>query len=87
MKTTLDLPDDLVRTVKIRAAQENRRLKDTVADLLRRGLAESPGPERSERRRVRLPLVTCAHPARPAEEMTPGRVAAVLAEADARELG
>jgi len=39
MKTTLDLPDDLVRAVKLRASQEGRKLKDAFADLLRQGLA------------------------------------------------
>ena len=39
MKTTLDLPDELMRDVKIRAAQEQKKLKDTVAELLRRGMA------------------------------------------------
>jgi hypothetical protein len=28
MKTTLDLPDDLMREVKIRAVKENRKLKE-----------------------------------------------------------
>jgi plasmid stability protein len=28
MKTTLDLPDDIMRRVKIRAASEDRKLKD-----------------------------------------------------------
>ena len=32
MKTTLDLPDDLVRAVKMRAVAEDRKLKDMVAD-------------------------------------------------------
>jgi plasmid stability protein len=35
MKTTLDLPDDLMRAVKIRAAEHNLKLKDIVADALR----------------------------------------------------
>jgi hypothetical protein len=39
MKTTLDLPDDLVKEVKLRAIHEGRKLKDAVADLLRKGLA------------------------------------------------
>lgn len=39
MKTTLDLPDDLMRAVKIRAAQDNRRLKDVLAEVISRGLA------------------------------------------------
>jgi plasmid stability protein len=38
MKTTLELPDHLMREVKIRAAREGRKLKELVAELLRRGL-------------------------------------------------
>jgi plasmid stability protein len=42
MKTTLDLPDELVRRVKMRAVQSDRKLKDMVAMLLDAGLrAES----------------------------------------------
>jgi hypothetical protein len=33
MKTTLDLPEDLMRALKLRAVEENRKLKDTIADL------------------------------------------------------
>ena len=83
MKTTLELPDDVVRAVKIRAVEENRRLKDMIADLLRRGLAQKPGPPAAVRRRVKLPLVECAHEARAGEEMTPERVAEALLEEEA----
>jgi plasmid stability protein len=38
MKTTLELPDDLMRTIKVRAAQSNRRMKDVVAELLEKGM-------------------------------------------------
>jgi plasmid stability protein len=38
MKTTIDLPDDLMRAVKIRAAEHNLKLKDVVADALRAAL-------------------------------------------------
>lgn len=85
MKTTLDLPDELMRAVKIRAVRENRRLKDVMADLLRRGLIQEPEEAGTLRRRVRLPLVQCAHPARPDEEMTPERTARVLIDQEARE--
>ncbi len=44
MKTTLELPDPLMRQVKIRAAQTDRKLKDVVAELIQRGLA-SPDKE------------------------------------------
>ncbi len=83
MKTTLELPDDLMRTIKIRAVEENRKLKDTIADLLRRGLSQEPVEPTSVRNRVRLPLVRCAHEAVPGDEMTPERVAEVLLEEEA----
>jgi hypothetical protein len=65
MKTTLDLPDELMRSVKIRAVQENRKLKDMVADLLRRGLAVQADAVAPVRQRVRLPLVRCTRRVRP----------------------
>lgn len=83
MKTTLDLPDDLMRAAKIRAATEGRRLKDVMAELVRRGLAEGLEDRGGVRHRVRLPLIECAHPAQGNEEMTPGRVSAILAQEDA----
>ena len=39
MKTTLEIPDELMRRVKIRAVQRNQKLKDTVATLLEAGIA------------------------------------------------
>lgn len=86
MKTTLDLPDDLMQTVKIRAIRENRKLKDMITDLLRRGLAQEPGDLAAVRNRVQLPLIHCAHEARPGEEMTPDRVAEVLLDEEASSL-
>ncbi|HAW09598.1 MAG: antitoxin [Candidatus Dormibacteria bacterium] len=77
-RTTLDLPDDLMRAVRIRAVNEGHRLKDVIADLIRRGLAGEPGATGAGPRRVQLPLVICAHPARPGEELTPERVAQLL---------
>jgi plasmid stability protein len=38
VKTTLELPDELMRAVKIRAAVEGRKLKDVVAEALQAGL-------------------------------------------------
>jgi plasmid stability protein len=83
MKTTLDLPDDLVRAVKIRAIKENKKLKDAIADLLRRGLAQEHGPKPVVRRRLKLPLVECAHEARPEDEMTSERAAQALLDEEA----
>jgi plasmid stability protein len=41
MTTNLDLPDDLIEDIHLRAAQEGRGLDETVAELLRAGLAAS----------------------------------------------
>jgi plasmid stability protein len=79
MKTTLDLPDELMRTIKVRAAEQGRKIKDVVAELLRRGLSQaSREPTISLAQRVKLPLVQCERPARPDREMTPERIAAAL---------
>ena len=83
MKTTLDLPDDLMKAVKIRAVENNLKLKDAIADLLRRGLAQAEDQPACVRHHVQLPLVDCAHAARSGDEMTPERVAEVLGEEDA----
>jgi hypothetical protein len=41
MKTTLDLPDDLMHEVKIRAVHERKKLKDAIAELIRKGIVAS----------------------------------------------
>ncbi len=55
MKTTLELPDELMRAVKIRAAERNLRLKDVVADALRAALA--------------APAATSAEPLDPVQQL------------------
>lgn len=86
MKTTIDLPDDLMRRVKVKAAQEDRKLKDLVAELLEMGLERPSGQVTLPGHRVELPLIRGGHPAAPGEEMTPERVAALLLEMDVRDL-
>ena len=44
MRTTLDLPDPLFRTLKARAALQGRSLKDLVVSYVERGLREPPAP-------------------------------------------
>lgn len=67
-----------MRAIKVRAARENRRLKDLVAELLRRGLAQHEGSIATGSSRVELPLVHTAHAADPDDEVTPERVAEIL---------
>ncbi|MGK2940573.1 MAG: hypothetical protein ACSLFJ_02720 [Immundisolibacter sp.] len=42
MKTTLELPDELMRAIKVQAAATDRKLKDVVAELIARGLQKTP---------------------------------------------
>ena len=63
MKTTLELPDDLARRIKIRAAERNQKLKVVIAQLLELGLASARkseprcGPPRPVKLRKQGPLL------------------------------
>lgn len=77
MKTTLDLPNDLVQEIRRRAVNEGRKLKDVVADLIRRGLgrddaARSMSPRKGH---IELPLFPTTADA-PASHMTIGEISA-----------
>jgi plasmid stability protein len=75
MKTTLDLPSDLVREMELRAALEGRNLRDLAMEILRRGLSKNaPSCERSGQR-VKLPLIQCHAPT---TDPAPEQVAEVL---------
>jgi hypothetical protein len=78
VKTTIDIPDDIMQRVKIRAVEENRRLKDLIPDLLLRRLDTDPLAVPRELHRVRLPLIEGGHPAPAGEELTAGRIAEIL---------
>jgi hypothetical protein len=56
MKTTLDIPDDLFREVKAKAALEGLKLKDLVAEALRAALHGQP-PGSRKRRRLKFPVL------------------------------
>ena len=45
MKTTLMIPDNLVRTIKRRAAERGTTLSQIVAEALARGLEAAPTPD------------------------------------------
>ena len=85
MKTTLDLPDALVKQVKLRALQDGRKLKDAVADLLRKGLQVAQNTEHNPLAPIittdkitGLPLIECKQPATSQEELLPERMAEIL---------
>ncbi|MGE4180690.1 MAG: hypothetical protein AB7J34_12765 [Limisphaerales bacterium] len=79
MKTTLEIPDDLFRAAKAKAAMDGMKLKDLVAEGLRM-VVHGPAARRA-RRRVSLPLV---HSARPGSlELSGETIAAAEARIDA----
>jgi hypothetical protein len=91
MKTSLDLPEPLIRELQRRAQQSGLDLTQAVAELLWRGLAASPSASESPKQakigadpHTGLPVVECSHAALPATEMTPARVADLLLEQEAR---
>jgi hypothetical protein len=86
MKTTIDLPEDLVRALRIKAAEENRRLRDVVAEVLRRGLAAPARDEERPPHRVTLPLVHSSRPAPEGQALTAERVAEIEEQEDAEHV-
>jgi hypothetical protein len=54
MKTTLQIPDALMKRVKLRAVERGQKLKDAITQLLELGMAAAP--ESDEPRRAPKPL-------------------------------
>lgn len=57
MRTTLDLPDDILRRAKIAAVERGSTLRQLVIDALQR---EMTGPERPRKRLLRAPIKLAA---------------------------
>lgn len=49
MKTTIELPDELVTEIKIEAAREKKKLKELVPELVRAGLRDRRAPQPVDR--------------------------------------
>ena len=64
MKTTIDLPEDLVREMKFRAVREGRKLREVAEEVFRRGMA-APFPTPGIRHRVKLPIIPAPAGAKP----------------------
>jgi hypothetical protein len=93
MKTTLDLPDELVQRLKIRAVQARKPLKRVVADLLVKALDAPPAttaveteplPSGLEINARGFPVIRCRLGA-PAAEMTAEQLIALEQQAFAAE--
>ena len=92
MKTTLDLPDELIREVKLRAVVQRRTVKDLVAEFIRQGLGMPPREELKKRpasSRVEiqengLPVIRC-NPHAPATRMSVEELLALERESQTQE--
>jgi hypothetical protein len=77
MKTTLDLPERLVREMKIRAATEGRKLRDVAADIIEKGLAAPVAATENKEHRVKLPFFEGTSSPK-SEELTPDKIHEIL---------
>jgi plasmid stability protein len=94
MKTTLDLPDDLVQRIKIRAVQERKPMKRLVADMLTQSLEApatnavssypEPLPEGLMLNERGFPVFRCG-PNAPASKMTVEELLALEQESQLEE--
>lgn len=78
MRTTVDLPDSLVRAAKVRAAASDETLKDLFTRALSRELG------RTSRQRGELPLIATER--RGTVDLSPGDLDSALADEDAARL-
>ena len=60
MRTTIDLPDDLIRQVKARAALDGLRLKDLITRFVEQGLRQGSLPPGARAKRSELPVARAA---------------------------
>jgi hypothetical protein len=78
MKTTLDLPEELVREMKIRAAREGRKLRDVATEIIQRGISSTEPTIKPKGKRVKLPFFQGKKPINPADELTPDKIHDIL---------
>ena len=81
------MPDELLREIKVRAARENRRLKELVPDLLRAGLRAAHADPRAQGRTrpIELPLFKGA-PNAPARKMSTDEIQALIDRAENQDV-
>ena len=61
MRTTLDLPDDLLKRAKIAAVERGTTLRELMEAALKRELS-TPSKQASKRRRAKFPIFPSAAP-------------------------
>lgn len=84
MKMTVELPQDLVTRLKLRAAQDGSKLQDLIAEACRRLLAEEDRPTKRKSKNSPFPLIKGGR-AKSADALSPKRVDELLATAHTPE--
>lgn len=76
VKTTFDLPDELIQEVKLRAVTQRRTVKDLMTEILRQALgipSSAPAPKAAggmvQTGESGIPVIRC-HPRAPARKMS-----------------
>lgn len=85
MKTTVELPDDLMKAIKLRALEEGKKLNEIMRELLSRGL-KNDEPKLSKARigvdkQTGLPVILGGKT--PKNELTPAQISEILLEQEA----
>jgi hypothetical protein len=83
MRTTIDLPDELLKRAKIAAVERGVTLRELVGSALAKDLAP-PTPDPAKRR-VQFPIFSSAHPG--SLHLTNADLARAEVEEDLRRLG
>ena len=85
MRTTIDLPDDLFRQAKARAALSGIKLKDLITRYVEQGLRQAENePPVQPRQRSPLPIISkAAASGQPIPALSNAEIQAVLDEEDA----
>lgn len=86
MRTTIDLPDELFRQAKAKAALDGLKLKDLLASYVEQGLRGMPSPAAPRRReRSELPVARAAT-GRPLPALSNAEIHRILDEEEATEV-
>ncbi|MFZ1693253.1 MAG: hypothetical protein WAT74_08665 [Flavobacteriales bacterium] len=78
MKTTIELPDDVLYALKNRAAKEGRSMKDALTEILRSALKISRSKSQSRSKDEPDWPIIQSKKAKPGQELTPERIYEIL---------
>ena len=85
MKTTVEIPDDLMKAIKLRAIEEGKKLNEIMPELLLNGL-KNKAPKLAKARigvdeKTGLPIILCSKT--PKVDLTPAQISEILLEQEA----